>query len=367
MQPEAIQLRLDRAQQGLRARDLDALLVTPGPDLRYLVGYDAVPLERLTCLVIPAQGQIHMVVPRLEEPAARASHAGGAHIEIHTWGELDDPFALTASLVGRVSRIAVDDRMWAEKVLNLRGAMHGVEQFAGGLVMRELRQRKGPDEIAHLLEAGAAIDRVHAQVPGLLRAGRTEHEVARDIAELIIGEGHVSVDFVIVAAGPNGASPHHEASDRVLVSGEPIVIDIGGTMPSGYTSDETRMYCIGEPPADFATYYEVLFAAQAAAVAHVRPGVTCESIDAVARAVITDAGYGDYFVHRTGHGIGMETHEHPYIVAGNTLALEPGMAFSIEPGIYLPGRHGARIEDIIICGDDGAVVVNHRPRELVIA
>jgi len=167
-----------------------------------------------------------------------------------------------------------------------------------------------------------------------------------------------------VAAGPNGASPHHEPGARVIGAGEPVVIDIGGTMPSGYCSDSTRMYCIGEPPDDFARYYSVLEQAQAEAVAAVRPGIACASIDSVARDIITAAGFGHFFVHRVGHGIGLETHEHPYMVSGNSTPLEPGMAFSVEPGIYLPERHGARIEDIVVCGMDGPEVLNVRPRSL---
>ena len=203
-------------------------------------------------------------------------------------------------------------------------------------------------------------------MPDGLRAGRTELEVGRDIADAIIAEGHSRVDFVIVASGPNGASPHHELSDRVILDGDPVVVDIGGTMPDGYCSDETRTYSVGAPPAEFADYYAVLLAAQAAACDAVRPGVSCEDIDRAARRVIAEAGYGDYFVHRTGHGIGLETHEEPYIVEGNSELLEPGMAFSIEPGIYLPGRHGARIEDIVVCGPDVGERVNLRPRELVV-
>ncbi|MBV9207284.1 MAG: M24 family metallopeptidase, partial [Actinobacteria bacterium] len=215
-------------------------------------------------------------------------------------------------------------------------------------------------------EAGAAIDRVHARVPGWLRSGLTERAVAATITEAILAEGHAAVDFVIVGSGPNAASPHHEVSDRVLAAGDVVVVDIGGTMPSGYCSDSTRTYALGEPPADFTAYYKVLYDAQEAACAAVRPGVTAESVDAAARDPIARAGFGPAFFHRTGHGIGLETHEDPYIVAGNREPLEPGMAFSVEPGIY-PGPHGARIEDIVVCTSGGHERLNHRPRELVIA
>jgi Xaa-Pro aminopeptidase len=256
--------------------------------------------------------------------------------------------------------------MWAEKVLALRAALPGCEQRLAGEVLRELRMRKTTEEVDALRAAGRAIDRVHAQVAQWLRAGRTEREVAADIAAAIVTEGHETVDFVIVGSGPNGASPHHEVSDRVIQRGDPVVVDIGGTTADGYCSDSTRMYAVGEPPEDFLAYYDVLRRAQAHAVEAVRPGVTCASVDEAARGVITDAGYGERFIHRTGHGIGLETHEHPYVVAGNDLVLEPGMAFSVEPGIYLPGRHGARIEDIVVCTADGVEPLNVSTHELVV-
>ena len=200
---------------------------------------------------------------------------------------------------------------------------------------------------------------------GWLRPGLTEREVGAVITEAILAEGHATVDFVIVGSGPNAASPHHDVSDRVLAVGDVVVVDIGGTMPSGYCSDSTRTYAIGEPPAEFVAYYDVLYDAQEAACAAVRPGVTAESVDAAAREPITAAGYGEAFFHRTGHGIGLEAHEDPYIVAGNGEVLEPGMAFSVEPGIY-PGPHGARIEDIVVCTADGYERLNNTRRELFV-
>ncbi|MEU8174760.1 Xaa-Pro peptidase family protein [Microbispora hainanensis] len=345
---------------------LDALLLTPGPDLRYVTGYDALPLERLTCLVVPASGEPFLMVPRLELPAAEHSPASRFGVEFVAWDETDDPYAEVARRLGPVARVGLADRMWAMQSLRFRAVMPEAEQVLAGRVLRDLRMRKSPAEKAALAEAGAAIDAVHNLVPQFLKAGRTEREVGKDIAEAIIDSGHARVDFVIVGSGPNGASPHAELSDRVIRPGEPVVVDIGGVMPSGYCSDSTRNYCVGEPPADYVAYYEVLKRAQEAACAHVRPGVTCESVDAAAREVIAEAGYGDYFVHRTGHGIGLETHEEPYIVAGNTEELRPGFAFSVEPGIYLPGRHGARIEDIVVCGETAGERVNHTTRDLVV-
>ena len=355
--------RIARVADRARALDLDAVLVTPGTDLRYLTGYDAVALERLTCLVIPAEGQAWMSVPLLEIPAATAAGVSELGIELVAWTETSDPYAMLAQRLGRTRRVAVDDHMWASKVLALRTAMPETDQVAGVHVLGHVRMRKGPDEISALREAGAAIDAVHRQVPNWLRAGRTEREVGADIARAILDAGHRTVDFVIVGSGPNGASPHHELSDRVIEPGDVVVVDIGGSMPSGYCSDSTRTYHVGDGPEP--EFYAALQQAQAAAVNAVRPGITCAELDAVGRDLLMEAGWGEWFIHRTGHGIGLDTHEEPYIVAGNELPLEPGMAFSIEPGVYLAGQHGARIEDIVVCGDQHAIVCNNTPHELV--
>jgi Xaa-Pro aminopeptidase len=281
------------------------------------------------------------------------------------WEETEDPYALIARRLGPVEVVGLADQMWALMVLRLRDALPGTRQVLASSALRELRLRKSPAEVGALREAGAAIDRVHARVPGWLKAGRTEREVGTLIAEAILAEGHTRVDFVIVASGPNAASPHHEVSDRVLRPGDAVVVDIGGMMPTGYRSDCTRTYAIGPPPADFLAYYQVLRDAQEAAYAAVRPGARAEAIDAAAREPITAAGYGAAFIHRTGHGIGLESHEDPYIVAGNTEPLSPGMAFSIEPGIY-PGPNGARIEDIVVCTENGAERLNNVTRDLIL-
>ncbi|MDO5740252.1 MAG: Xaa-Pro peptidase family protein [Ornithinimicrobium sp.] len=358
--------RIRRAQAGMTEAGLDALLLSPGPDLRYLTGYQALPLERLTCLVVRADADPVLVVPALERAAAQASPAGATGLEIVGWDETDDPYELVATFVPDAHAVGLDNQMWAEKVLRLRASLPGARQQVAGAVLSPLRMRKSVAEVEALRQAGAAIDRVHARVPELLRSGRTERQVGADIAEAIRAEGHVSVDFVIVGSGPNGASPHHELSDRVIGPGDPVVIDIGGTTLAGYCSDSTRTYAVGEPSAAFRTEYEVLRLAQAAAVAHVRPGVTCASVDAAAREVIVEAGFGELFIHRTGHGIGLQTHEDPYIVEGNELPLEPGMAFSVEPGIYRAGRHGARIEDIVVCTQDGVMALNQSDHDLVL-
>jgi Xaa-Pro aminopeptidase len=357
--------RLTQVAEAVRASGLDVLLLTPGPDLRYVTGYDAKQLERLTCLAVPADRDPFLLVPALELKAAQASPAGALNLEIVTWEETEHPFAMIKSAVDDPRSVALSDRMWALHVLQFSGVFPGAEQRLASTVLSPLRIRKSAAEVAALKAAGEAIDRVHAQVPGWLKPGLTERQVGAKIAEAILAEGHVQVDFVIVGSGPNAASPHHEVSDRVIADGDVVVVDIGGTMPSGYCSDCTRTYAMGHAPDDFTKYYGVLYDAQEAATVSVRPGVTAESVDRTAREIITDAGYGEWFIHRTGHGIGLESHEDPYIVEGNTIPLEPGMAFSIEPGIY-PGPHGARIEDIVVCTEDGYQRLNNAPRDLVI-
>ena len=300
-----------------------------------------------------------------------ASPAGGLGLELLAWDETDDAFALlartaTARLGAAPTRVAVGARSWAEHALGVQRALPGSALELASPVVDRLRMVKSAAEVEELALAGAAIDRVHARMADWLRVGRTEAEVGADIAAAILEEGHTGVDFTIVGSGPNGASPHHELSGRTVQAGDVVVVDIGGETATGYRSDCTRTYVVGGPaPSDVAEWYAVLQAAQEASTAAVRPGVTAEDIDAAARRVIDDAGWGEHFIHRTGHGIGLDTHEAPYIVAGNDLPLVPGMAFSVEPGIYLAGRCGARIEDIVVCTDDGVRNLNNGPRELV--
>jgi Xaa-Pro aminopeptidase len=359
--------RIAAARAAAAAAGLDALLLTPGSDLRYLTGYAALTTERLTCLVVPVHGPVTLIVPRLERPAAEASPVTGLRVTVVDHEDGTDPYPLVARALGTAvsGRLGLGNRMWAEQVLALRAALPGAVQRLAGDVLRSLRIRKSDAEVEALRRAGAAIDAVHARMGEWLRPGRTEADVAADIAAAMREAGHATADFTIVASGPNGASPHHGTSDRVIEKGDPVVVDIGGTMPDGYCSDCTRTYVVGDPPEEFAAYYAALKAAQEAAVAAVRPGVAASTVDAVARDALAEAGYGEYFLHRTGHGIGLDGHEEPYLVAGNDAPLEPGMVFSIEPGVYLAGRHGARIEDIVVCGPDGAQRLNTLPTELV--
>jgi len=362
--------RLDRALAATEAGDLDALLVGVGSDMRYLTGYAAMPLERLTLLVLPRGATPFIVVPRLELGAAEAGIR--TEIEIRTWDETDDPYALAVSGIARAGRIGVSDTMLAMHLLRIQTALGDRSTYVpASTVLRDLRMLKDDDEIALLRAAAHAADRVVEAITGGPLVGRAEADVAREVRDRLIDEGHESAMFAIVATGPNSASPHHEASERIIQPGDPIVLDIGGTL-GGYGSDITRtLWVTGgddtkRPDAEFSTLFAALYEAQATGTRAVRPGVACEAVDAAARDVIDRAGHGPAFFHRTGHGIGLEGHEDPYIVAGNPLPLRAGMAFSIEPGIYYPGRYGARIEDIVVCGEDGPIVVNEAPRELAV-
>jgi Xaa-Pro aminopeptidase len=367
-------LRLRAAAAAAADAGLAGLVITPGYDLRYLVGSRAQTFERLTALVLPAAGEPTMVVPRLELASLKESAVTELGLAVRDWVDGDDPYrvvsdALGGAPAGPSGRLAVatavTDSMPALHLLPLADVL-GVVPVLATDVLRRLRMIKDPAEIDALRKAGAAIDRVHARVPEFLVPGRTEADVAADIAEAIVAEGHSEVAFIIVGSGPHGADPHHECSDRELRAGDIVVVDIGGPYEPGYNSDSTRTYSIGAPDPEVARRYAVLQRAQQAAVEAVRPGVTAEQIDAVARDVLAAEGLADAFVHRTGHGIGLSVHEEPYIVAGNTLPLEAGMAFSVEPGIYFPGQWGARIEDIVVVTADGALSVNNRPHELLV-
>lgn len=363
--PDAAVLRR-RLERVREAAGTTGLVVSPGSDLTYLLGRAGGSHERLTALVLPVEGPPTLIVPELESPGFADLPLAELGVVVRTWVDGEDPYAAVAHLLGAAERVAVSDATPALHLLPLRDALPDAEQVLAGPIVRELRMRKDAAEIEALRAAGAAIDRVHARMGEWLRTGRTEDEVGADIAAAIVEEGHARADFVIVGSGPNGASPHHSLSARVIEEGDVVVIDIGGPTPDGYCSDSTRTYSMGEPrDPDVIATYAVLQEAQAAAVSGVRPGVTAESVDAAARDIIAATGLGDRFIHRTGHGIGLDVHEEPYIVTGNTLLLEAGMVFSVEPGIYVPGRWGARIEDIVVVTDDGVDPLNHRPHDLL--
>jgi Xaa-Pro aminopeptidase len=342
-----------------------------GPDLRYLTGFVGEPMERFTLLVIPREGPVSLLVPHLEAQKAEAAPlaASGAAVVV-PFEETDDAAAMVAGLLRAqaAAAIAVSDRMWSLHLLRLQAALPGRRFESASVVMRELRQVKDADETQLLGLAAAAADRTMDAICGGSLAGRTESEVAREIRQRLVDEGHDTADFAIVGSGPNSASPHHDASERVIEDGEPVVLDIGGTR-AGYASDTTRTVWVSgaseaAPETEFVRVFELVRAAQTGATGAVRPGVPAEEIDSAARSVIAAAGYGEFFTHRLGHGIGLEVHEDPYMVAGNSTALRPGMAFSVEPGVYLPGRWGVRLENIVMCSDVGADVLNHSSLEL---
>ena len=356
--------RIARAARAAAERGVEALLITPSKDYTYLLGYAAPAMERLTCLVIPAEGEPALVVPRLEEPLARhdlGDLAGDLHVV--PWDETDDPIRMVQRIVGTALRVGVQDQMWARFALRLAAALDPAQLVEAGPTLSSLRRVKSADEIDALRAVAAAADQAMRAITAERLSGRTERDVSRGVRELLIGAGHDTADFAIVASGPNAASPHHVAGDRVIGDGDAVVLDIGGSR-AGYCSDTSRTAFVGEPPAEFVAMYEVLRAAHAAACEAVRPGVPAAEVDAVARGVIDEAGYGAAFLHRTGHGIGLETHEEPYIVASNPEPLVAGNAFSVEPGIYIRDRWGARIEDIVVCTESGGERLNGTPTDL---
>ncbi len=371
--------RLSDARKLAREAGAEALLIGVGADLRYLAGYPAMGLERLTMLVVPADGPPGLVAPRLEAaPAGLCPPAAAGALPVHTWEEGGDAYTFVADLLRERGgppagerRVAVSDDLPARHLLPLQDRLAGARFSVASAILRELRVIKDPDEVALLTLAAHAADRVVAQIAAGRLVGRTETDVADEVRARLVAEGHDEATFAIVASGPNSASPHHEPSDRVIGAGEPIVLDIGGTL-GGYNSDITRtVWVTGGDPArgpdeQFRHLFGVLQSAQAAARAAVRPGVSGAAIDAAARRPIDAEGYGEAFFHRTGHGIGLDGHEEPYIIGGSTEPLRAGMAFSVEPGIYLQGAYGARIEDIVVCGSDGPIELNEAPRALYV-
>ncbi|GMQ94389.1 MAG: Xaa-Pro peptidase family protein [Acidimicrobiia bacterium] len=351
-------VRISTAQEVMRAGGIDALCLSVGSDLPYLTGYKAMPTERLTMFVLPAEGEGTIVVPRLEAPRVEAD---AMPFSVQSWRETEDPIAITDRLLPDAGSIMVGDETWSRFLIDLQDINPGRLFTKASELMTGLRITKSPSEIARLRAAAATVDGVVDQLESIQFSGRTERDVAREVTERTNADGHETMEFWIVASGPNGASPHHESGDRVIGQGDAVVVDFGGHQ-NGYASDTTRMFVVGEAPYGFDDAYEVLHAAQVAAVDFVRPGVTAESVDAVARDIITEAGYGDLFIHRTGHGIGMDTHEHPFLVEGNDQIIEEGMTFSIEPGIYAPGEWGMRIEDIVAVTADGVERLNRSNR-----
>ena len=352
--------RLERARETLRRTGVDCLLLSVGSDLPYLTGYNAMPLERLTMLVLPVDAEPVLIVPELEAPRVEPGP-----FEIVPWSETEDPVHLVVQHARRPAVAAIGDQTWSVFLLDLFSHMTETTFIPASTVMRGLRIRKDPGEVEALRAAAHAVDRVLARIPSEVRfEGRTEAQVARDVIDMTLEEGHDAALFWIVASGPNSASPHHEPGGRVIQPGDTVVVDFGGKK-DGYCSDVTRTFTVGPPSSRLAEVHAVVREANRVARAAVRPGVPAQEIDRAGRRVIEDSGFGEFFIHRTGHGIGLDGHEHPYLVAGNAEPLEPGMAFSIEPGIYLPGEFGVRIEDICVATADGIDVLNQADRHLI--
>jgi len=345
---------------------VDVMAVSAGADLTYLCGYEAMPLERITMLVIGMWDEPTLVVPELEAP--RVSVPDDL-FRVRPWSDGEDMVDVVASELRHHGRpnasIAVGDNTWASVLMGLQKRLYHARWLPASVVTRDLRIVKAPEELDALREAGAAIDAVVSALPALSWAGRTEADLAEEIASMILDEGHEKVNFVIVASGPNAASPHHEPGRRRVESGECVLVDIGGTR-QGYCSDTTRVVAVGEPPPEVLRAWEALREAQEAALRAGRPGATAESVDAVARERLAAEGYAEFFIHRTGHGIGMEAHEDPYIVAGNQEELRSGMCYSVEPGVYVPGRFGLRLEDIVAVTADGVEALNRTPHQLLV-
>lgn len=356
--------RMARAAAAAADAGLAGVLVAPGPDLVHLTGYRPAATERLTVLVLSADREPVLVVPTLEAPDAAAS-TGAPALTLRDWTDGKDPYAAVAPLLEARGRFAVSDNTWAVHLLGLQRELPSASYVPLTEALPMLRAVKDARELARLEAAGAAADRAYAEIVTARFAGRRETEVAADLAALLREFGHSQVDFTVVGSGPNGANPHHEAGERVITEGDMVVLDFGG-LKDGYGSDTTRTVHVGEPGPAEQHIHDVVREAQRAGIEAVRPGAACQDVDRAAREIIDQAGYGDLFIHRTGHGIGVTTHEPPYMIEGEEQPLVPGMCFSVEPGIYLPGRFGVRIEDIVTVTGDGVRRFNTTPREMAI-
>jgi len=362
--------RMERVRQAMDHQGVDVLTLSVGPDLPWLIGYEAMPLERLTMLVVPRDGEAKLVIPGFEVP--RVVERPGL-FAVHGWGETDDPIAIVANMMAGAGSVAVGDHTWSRFTIALQQQVSGVQWCNAGVVTAELRALKEPEEVARLQRAADGVDVVATalRTGDIPLIGRTEADVSAEISRRILAEGHAAVNFAIVASGPNAASPHHHASDRVIQPGEVVLCDFGGVTSEahgevGYCSDITRCVYTGEPDPEFAEAYAHLLDAQQRAVQAATVGTPAENVDAVARNRLEEVGLGQWFLHRLGHGIGVEEHEDPYIVSGNTTPLRAGHAFSIEPGFYIADKWGARIEDIVVATDEGPLSLNTVDRDLAV-
>jgi Xaa-Pro aminopeptidase len=356
----------------MKAEQVDAVLLSVGPDLPWLTGFAAMAQERLTMLVVTADDDPTLIVPRFETERVVDNEQ---LMKLAPWDETADPIELVAKALGRAGsgRLAIGDHTWSRFLVGLQSRLEAASWTNAGAVLGPLRAIKDQVEIESLARAGAGVDVVAAELQGgeIPLIGRSEAEVGADIRSRIIEQGHFKVNFCIVGSGPNSSSPHHDTGSRIIQAGEPVLFDFGGTTAEpagnpGYCSDTTRMVFTGEPPAEYQEAYDILHTAQEAGFKAARVGTSAEEVDHAARTVLGDGGLGEFFLHRLGHGIGVEAHEDPYLVAGNTEPILAGNAFSVEPGFYVGGKWGARIEDIVVATDDGPRRLNNSSRELAI-
>ncbi len=374
MNTEVCAGRLARLRGLMGGSRLDYLVVGPSADLLYLLGSKQRTSERLALLVVSREGSAYMALPTFE---ATSLPALPDEVRVETWGESDNPAGLVADLIrsgggempgGKGFTIGVSDRIWAVFLLQLQDELPGAVFVRGASLLSALRQIKTTEEIGLLRQSGAAADEAFSEIVKRPFAGRTEVAIAREIASLLEARGLDVEGLPIVASGPNSASPHHHTGSRVLEKGDMVVLDFGGTL-QGYYSDITRMVFVGEGPqagSEEERVYKLVVAAQESAVKAARPGMTCQDLDSVARDYLSGAGYGQYFTHRLGHGIGLDGHEPPYLVQGNDVPLRGGMAFSIEPGLYLPGKFGVRIEDTVVLHEEGVERLNNASKDIVV-
>ena len=351
---DLLESRWRAVSERVQANGFDALLLSTGYDLVYLTTYEARRSERLTAYVgVPgSQRTPTLLVPKLEMPEVPRSSA----VELAGWTDDQDPVAMIVDLLADAKRVLVSDEMWANSLLRLMATMPDTEFVSLSDGLGGLRSVKSLPEIDALRTVGGLANDIAAQIQRgeVPLVGRTELEIQADITERLLANGHEQVEFCIVASGPNSARPHHNPGDRVVQENELVLFDFGGKH-KGFCSDITRCVFTGDIPDDVAATYATLKKAQQAAVDAARPGASLGEVDAAARSIIADAGFGDYFIHRTGHGIGTEPHEQPYVKAGNEELVAVGHAFSIEPGIYIEGKWGMRLEDIVVVLDDGAM------------
>ncbi|ELY80526.1 M24 family metallopeptidase [Natrinema pallidum] len=376
MQPP-FERRIAACQRRLEDTVADLAVCFPSPNLTYLTGFEETPSERHLLLFVPEHGDPALVAPAMYED--QLSDLPIPALQLRPWTDADDPLEEIATVLEEYAldgsdpaTVLVDDRLWATFTQDLRELCPDAEFGLASTALEPLRIRKDDVELDALRRAGAIADRVSLEIRdrGDDLVGTTESELAAEIDRLLAAHGGEEPAFeTIVAAGPNGARPHHHSGSRPIEAGDPIVLDFGAFVAADleggtgrYPGDQTRTIVVGDPPATYEHVHETVREAQEAAIDAVEPGVEAGAIDRAARSVIEAAGYGDAFVHRTGHGVGLEVHEPPYIVASNDRELEPGMVFSVEPGIYLDGQFGVRIEDLVVVTDDGAERLNDTPR-----